>query len=78
MKNFGITSAHLDYFKSCTDRLLIKSINVCDNKIVSIDSILNYCENVEELIVAKNFIKEIKIKKNLAQLRKLIADENFI
>ena len=57
MKNVGITSGHLDYFKTCSEKGIIKSINLSDNKIASISAVLENCENIEELIVAKNFIK---------------------
>lgn len=78
MKNVGVTTAHLDYFKNCDERLKIKSVNLSDNKIANISALLESCERIEVLIVSENFIKEIRIKKNLPNLTKIIAYSNFI
>lgn len=43
MKNVGVTTAHLDYFKTCDERLKVKSINLSNNKIANISVLFESC-----------------------------------
>ena len=78
MKNEGILSTHLKYFEKCPEKTKIKTLNLSNNKITDIAIILNECVNVENLILAKNFIINIRIKKSLKNLIKLIVPTNKI
>lgn len=71
-------TTHLKYFETCPEKQMIKTLNLSNNKITDITIILSECSNVENLIFSKNFIINVKVKKPLKNLSKLILAHNKI